>query len=152
MAKLDLTGRILFLCDDPERIERQLDGSDLTQALAGTLRDDVSTDEITPMSVLTRFDERSSRFPYVGFRTGDRNPIGPDAIRAGGFCVTVAGNRYGKGSSREHSPIAEYRAGIRLVIAKSFERIYRQNADNLGLFIDGFRADRTHPARRADRD
>jgi 3-isopropylmalate/(R)-2-methylmalate dehydratase large subunit len=48
--------------------------------------------------------------------------------------VTVAGNRYGKGSSREHSPVAEYRAGIRLVIAKSFERIYRQNADNLGLF------------------
>jgi 3-isopropylmalate/(R)-2-methylmalate dehydratase large subunit len=134
MAKLDLTGRILFLCDDPERVERQLDGSDLTQALAGTLRDDVSTDEITPMSVLTRFDERLGRFPYVGFRTGDRNPIGPDAIRAGGFCVTVAGNRYGKGSSREHSPVAEYRAGIRLVIAKSFERIYRQNADNLGLF------------------
>ncbi|BDC43439.1 aconitase family protein [Paraburkholderia terrae] len=134
MAKLDLTGRILFLCDDPERIERQLDGSDLTQASAGTLRDDVSTDEITPMSVLTRFDERLGRFPYVGFRTGDRNPIGPDAIRAGGFCVTVAGNRYGKGSSREHSPLAEFRAGIRLVIAKSFERIYRQNADNLGLF------------------
>ena len=25
-------------------------------------------------------------------------------------------------------------AGIRLVIAESFERIYRQNADNIGLF------------------
>ncbi|MEX3937655.1 aconitase family protein [Paraburkholderia phymatum] len=134
MAKLDLTGRILFLCQDPERVERQLDGLDLNEAAAGTLRDDVSTDEITPMSVLTRFDERLGRFPYLGFRTGGRNPIGADAIRNGGFCVTVAGNRYGKGSSREHSPLAEYRAGIRLVIAKSFERIYRQNADNLGLF------------------
>ena len=134
MATLELTGRILFLCDDPERIERQLNGSDLTQASAGTLRDDVSTDEITPMSVLTRFDDRLGRFPYVGFRTGNRNSIGPDAIRAGRFCVTVAGNRYGKGSSREHSPLAEFSAGIRLVIAKSFERIYRQNADNLGLF------------------
>jgi 3-isopropylmalate/(R)-2-methylmalate dehydratase large subunit len=134
MATLELTGRILFLCDDPERVERQLAGDDLTEATAGTLRDDVSTDEITPMSVLTRFDERLGRFPYLGFRTGGRNPIGPDAIRAGGFWVTVAGNRYGKGSSREHSPLAEHRAGIRLVIAKSFERIYRQNADNLGLF------------------
>ena len=47
--------------------------------------------------------------------------------------MTVAGGRYGKGSSREHSPLAEKAAGIRLVIAKSFERIYRQNADNLGL-------------------
>ncbi|MEM5440054.1 aconitase family protein [Paraburkholderia diazotrophica] len=134
MAKLELTGRILFLCQDPERVERQLDGLDLTEAAAGALRDDVSTDEITPMSVLTRFDERLGRFPYLGFRTGGRNPIGPDAIRNGRFCVTVAGNRYGKGSSREHSPLAESRAGIRLVIAKSFERIYRQNADNLGLF------------------
>ena len=42
--------------------------------------------------------------------------------------------RYGKGSSREHSPAAEEAAGIRLVVAESFERIYRQNADNVGLF------------------
>ena len=134
MATVDVAGRILFLCDDPERVERQLGGADLTQAEAGPLRDDVSTDEITPMSVLTRFDERLGRFPYLGFRTGGRNPVGPGAVLVGGFRVTVAGNRYGKGSSREHSPLAEYRAGIRLVIAKSFERIYRQNADNLGLF------------------
>ncbi|WP_027802346.1 aconitase family protein [Paraburkholderia dilworthii] len=134
MAKLDLTGRVLFLCTDPERVAQQLGGTNLSTAAAGTLRDDVSTDEITPMSVLTRFDERLGRVPYVGFRAGDKNPIGIGAIRNGGFRVTVAGNRYGKGSSREHSPLAEYRAGIRLVIAKSFERIYRQNADNLGLF------------------
>lgn len=134
MASLDVTGRVLFLCTDPALIEQQLAGTDLTLAAAGELRDDVSTDEITPMSVLTRFDDRLGRFPYLGFRTDGQNPIGADAVRTGRFCVTVAGNRYGKGSSREHSPLAEYRAGIRLVIAKSFERIYRQNADNLGLF------------------
>jgi 3-isopropylmalate/(R)-2-methylmalate dehydratase large subunit len=55
-------------------------------------------------------------------------------VQAGGFVVTVGGRRYGKGSSREHSPAAEKAAGIRLVIAESFERIYRQNADNIGLF------------------
>ena len=55
-------------------------------------------------------------------------------MRNGGFCVTVAGKRYGKGSSREHSPVAEREAGIKLVIAESFERIYRQNADNVGVF------------------
>ncbi|RDU95856.1 aconitase family protein [Trinickia dinghuensis] len=134
MAQLELAGRILFLCRDPELVERQCEGVDLTNVSPDALRDDVSTDEITPMSVLTRFDDRLGRVPYLGVRTGGRNPIGLDAIRAGGFCVTVAGNRYGKGSSREHSPLAEYRAGIRLVIAKSFERIYRQNADNIGLF------------------
>ncbi|WP_321815343.1 MULTISPECIES: aconitase family protein [unclassified Paraburkholderia] len=134
MATLDLSGRILFLTTNPAQIEQQLAGADLRDIPADTLRDDVSTDEITPMSVLTRFDERLGRVPYVGLRVGERNPIGMDGVRNGGFCVTVAGNRYGKGSSREHSPLAEYRAGIRLVIAKSFERIYRQNADNLGLF------------------
>ncbi|WP_322045609.1 aconitase family protein [Paraburkholderia sp. J67] len=134
MATLDLSGRILFLATDPAQIEQQLAGVDLHEVAPDTLRDDVSTDEITPMSVLTRFDERLARVPYVGLRVGERNPIGMDGVRNGGFCVTVAGNRYGKGSSREHSPLAEYRAGIRLVIAKSFERIYRQNADNLGLF------------------
>src|SRR6185295_4024189 len=72
--------------------------------------------------------------PYLGLKAGDQRPIGTDAIRNGGFCVTVAGKRYGKGSSREHSPVAEREAGIRLVIAESFERIYRQNADNVGLF------------------
>src|SRR5262249_5622293 len=56
-----------------------------------------------------------------------------NAVREGGFSVTVAGARYGKGSSREHSPTAEKLAGIRIVIAESFERIYRQNADNIGL-------------------
>ncbi|HEV3430497.1 MAG TPA: aconitase family protein [Paraburkholderia sp.] len=134
MATLDLSGRILYLTTDPALIEQQLAGADLHDVSPGTLRDDVSTDEITPMSVLTRFDERLGRVPYVGLRAGDRTPIGMDGVRNSGFCVTVAGHRYGKGSSREHSPLAEYRAGIRLVIAKSFERIYRQNADNLGLF------------------
>ncbi|BBU32163.1 hypothetical protein BTHE68_58970 (plasmid) [Burkholderia sp. THE68] len=134
MANLDVSGRVLFLCTDPANVERQLAGEDLTPDEAGALRDDVSTDEITPISVLTRFDERLGQCPYVGFHAGGRNPVGIDAVRAGRFQVTVAGNRYGKGSSREHSPLAEYHAGIRLVIARSFERIYRQNADNLGLF------------------
>jgi 3-isopropylmalate/(R)-2-methylmalate dehydratase large subunit len=134
MDKLEWRGRVLFLCADAERVERQLAGEDLSPGQAGVLRDDVSTDEITPISVLTRFDERLGECPYVGFHVSGRSPIGHGAVRAGGFRVTVAGNRYGKGSSREHSPLAEYYAGIRLVIARSFERIYRQNADNLGLF------------------
>ncbi|WP_028204385.1 aconitase family protein [Paraburkholderia nodosa] len=134
MATLELTGRVLFLCNDPVQVERQLNGAALEGVTPDALRDDVSTDEITPMSVLTRFDDRLGRVPYLGFQAGGRNPVGMDSVRNGGFSVTVAGNRYGKGSSREHSPLAEYRAGIRLVIARSFERIYRQNADNIGLF------------------
>ena len=45
----------------------------------------------------------------------------------------VAGKRYGKGSSREHSPLAELSAGVRLVIAESFERIHRSNLVGMGV-------------------
>ena len=100
----------------------------------GVPRHDISTDEITPVAILSHYDARLARFPYTGFQSEGRLPIGPGDVVAGGYNVTVAGRRYGKGSSREHSPAAEKLAGIRLVIAESFERIYRQNADNIGLF------------------
>ncbi len=131
---LDLPGRILLLAQTPALIDAQLAGQNLVPMEAGPLRDDVSTDEITPTATCLYFDERLGRYPYTGLTVGGRRPIGVDAIRKGGFSVVVAGKRYGKGSSREHSPTAELAAGVRLVIAESFERIYRQNADNLGLF------------------
>ncbi|MEO5669263.1 MAG: aconitase family protein [Ramlibacter sp.] len=112
----------------------QIAGARWDRAGAGALRDDVSTDEITPVHILSHYDERLARFPYTGLAVDGETPIGPGAVQAGGFGVTVAGLRYGKGSSREHSPAAEKLAGIRLVVAASFERLYRQNADNIGLF------------------
>ncbi|HEY8359089.1 MAG TPA: aconitase family protein [Ramlibacter sp.] len=127
--------RILFLCASSQAVRSQLEGARLSHAQAAPLRDDVSTDEITPVRILSHYDDRLSRFPYTGFTAADgTRPIAAGAVQAGGFQVAVAGRRYGKGSSREHSPAAEKLAGIRLVIAESFERIYRQNADNIGLF------------------
>lgn len=131
---LALPGRILFLSAQPGLIAAQLQGQDLDLMHAGPLRNDISTDEITPVPILTHYGDQLGRYPYTGLKAGAQRPIGVGAIRDGGFSVTVAGKRYGKGSSREHSPAAEKLAGIRLVIAESFERIYRQNADNIGLF------------------
>lgn len=133
-APLRFPGRILFLTRDPGRMAAQLAGLDLAeQDVSGTLADDVSTDEITPAAILSHYDDKLGRYPYTGLAAGQARPAGMDAVRNGGFGITVAGKRYGKGSSREHSPAAEQWAGIRLVIAESFERIYRQNADNIGL-------------------
>jgi len=128
-----LSGRVLYLSQDPDCIDSQLAGQVVTLAEAGPLRDNVSTDEITPVTVMLTYDERLGQFPYVGLKAGERMPINRDAIRNGGFQVTVAGKRYGKGSSRETSPLAELSAGIRLIIAESFERIYQQNCDNIGI-------------------
>ena len=134
LSALRFAPRILFLGAAPQVPERCLAGDMPSLAEALPLRDDVSTDEITPLPVLTHYDDKLARYPYTGFKAGDRLPIGADAIRTAGIEVVVAGKRYGKGSSREHSPAAEKLAGVRLVIAESFERIYRQNADNIGLF------------------
>ena len=130
----DPPGRILFLCRDLERVKAQIKGADFALVQIDDLRDDISTDEITPVAILSHFDGKLARYPYTGFTAGGLRPVGVDAVRQGNFSVTVAGQRYGKGSSREHSPMAEKLAGIRLVVARSFERIYRQNADNIGLF------------------
>ena len=126
--------RLLFLSQDPACIAAQLQGTPISASSAAPLRDDISTDEITPVPILTHFDDKLGRYPYTGLRVANVQPIGVDAIQRAGIDVVVAGKRYGKGSSREHSPMAEKSAGVRLVIAESFERIYRQNADNIGLY------------------
>ncbi len=134
MTTFQLSGRLLFLSTSAEIMQQQISGQNVSAKEAGRLRDDVSTDEITPLPIMTNYDEKLGRYTYTGYKAGETFPFKTDSVRQGHFAVTIAGARYGKGSSREHSPAAEKLAGIKLVIAKSFERIYRQNADNIGLF------------------
>ncbi len=49
--------------------------------------------------------------------------------------IMVGGANFGCGSSREHAPIAIKEAGISVVIAKTFARIFYRNAINIGLAI-----------------
>jgi 3-isopropylmalate/(R)-2-methylmalate dehydratase large subunit len=136
--KVRLQGRILFLTEDPDLIKRQLAGEDLpwdskSPANNPKLRDDISTDEITPAHYCFYFDETLGEIPYLGLKCGDVLPIGRGEVKKGGFVCAVSGKRRGKGSSREQSPYAEMCAGIHLVIAENIERIYKQNCQNLGL-------------------
>jgi len=139
---LKFEGRILYLLDDTERVNAQLyDGADieLTDEFKANLRDQISTDEITPAYICFFYDETLGDFPYLGLRTtnqatGDTDyPVQRNAVRDGGFVCSVAGKRRGKGSSREASPYAELHAGIQVVVAESIERIYNENCQNLGV-------------------
>ncbi|MEY4066764.1 MAG: hypothetical protein RIR26_2972, partial [Pseudomonadota bacterium] len=47
--------------------------------------------------------------------------------------ILVAGEHFGCGSSREQAPLALKAAGVGVVIAKSFARIFFRNAINIGL-------------------
>jgi len=136
--KVRLQGRILFLTEDPQLIRRQLAGEDLPWDTKNPsnnpkLRDDISTDEITPAHYCFYFDETLGEIPYLGLKCGDVLPIGRGEVKKGGFVCAVSGKRRGKGSSREQSPYAEMCAGIHLVIAENIERIYKQNCQNLGV-------------------
>jgi len=136
--KVRLPGRILFLTEDPELIKRQLAGEDLPWDTKNPtnnpkLRDDISTDEITPAHYCFYFDETLGEIPYLGLKCGSVTPIGRGEVKRGGFVCAVSGKRRGKGSSREQSPYAEMCAGIKLVIAENIERIYKQNCQNLGV-------------------
>jgi len=136
--QVKLQGRILFLTEDPQLIKRQLAGEDLPWDSAHPesnpkLRDDISTDEITPAHICFFFDETLGEFPYTGLKCGSETPIKRSDVKRGGFVACVSGKRRGKGSSREQSPYAEMSAGIQLVIAENIERIYKQNCQNLGV-------------------
>src|SRR5262245_10758263 len=116
-------GRILFLAKDPDAVRRQLGGEDLPWDSAMPLRDDISTDEITPAYICYYYDETLGEYPYHGLKCGEAFPFREyfdrekhGGVKAGGFAVSVSGKRRGKGSSREQSPWAEQVAGIRLVI------------------------------------
>ncbi len=49
--------------------------------------------------------------------------------------IIVASKNFGCGSSREHAPIAIKAAGVSVVIAETFARIFYRNAINIGLPI-----------------
>src|SRR5437762_3782633 len=137
-TQVKLKGRILFLTEDPQLIKRQLAGEDLpwdtkNPANNPKLRDDISTDEITPAHYCFYFDETLGEIPYLGLKCGGEVPIGRGAVKKGGFVAAVSGKRRGKGSSREQSPYAEMCAGIKLVVAENIERIYKENCQNLGV-------------------
>ncbi len=139
---LRFEGRVLYLVDDSALMEAQLgEGRDLTLTaeLKGKLRDQISTDEITPAYICLFYDETLGDFPYLGLsatnpETGTtESPVTRNAVKNGGFVCSVAGKRRGKGSSREASPYAELKAGLRVVIAESLARIYNENCQNLGI-------------------
>jgi len=89
--------------------------------------DDINTDVITPgRYTVTTDKKRLGEIAFIEYR-----PEFGKNVKEGD--IIVAGNNFGCGSSREHSPVALKAAGISAVIAKSFARIFFRNSINIGL-------------------
>lgn len=133
MASIQLTGRVLFLSEDPSLVRRQLQGEDLAFAAALPLRNHVSEHEIVPGWVSFYFYQRLGDFPYLGLLCGGTFPVSEGAVRRNGFDVAVFGRDHGVPGTREVAPFAELSAGLKLIIAESFDPTYLRDCHAVGL-------------------
>jgi 3-isopropylmalate/(R)-2-methylmalate dehydratase small subunit len=90
-------------------------------------RDHINTDEIIPARYLT--SDQESELACHAMEDLDLNFI--KKVKMGDFIVS--GTDFGCGSSREHAVWALRGAGIRVVIADSFARIFFRNCINNGF-------------------
>ena len=100
-----------------------------TEGKAWVYGDNIDTDVIIPARYLMTTDPAE----LAKHCMEDIDASFATTVRSGD--VIVGGNNYGCGSSREHAPIAIKGAGVSVVIAKSFARIFYRNAINIGLPI-----------------
>ena len=90
--------------------------------------DDINTDIIIPFRFKSRTNDPYEMAKYAMYGI---DPDFPKKISKGD--VIVAGKNFGGGSSREQAPVALKYAGVSIVIAESFARIFYRNAFTIGL-------------------
>jgi aconitate hydratase len=97
--------------------------------------DDVSTDEILPAGAkVLPYRSNIQKFEnFTSERIDSTYVERARAVRATTGHAVVAGLNSGQGSSREHAAVAPRDLGLRLVLAKGFARIHRQNLINYGV-------------------
>lgn len=90
------------------------------------LGNDVDTDQIIPSQYLLMSIDEMKEFALETVMHGFSSKVKTQSI-------IVAGENFGCGSSREQAPRVLKELGVKLVIAKSFARIFFRNAINIGL-------------------
>ncbi len=130
---MKLNGRVLWLAEDAALLRAQLGGKDLDVRAGGipALEYGVNTDAMISGAACTLGYTEQILGPY--FLENFKGAVGIDSVRSGGFQVIVAGDAYGSGSSREVAVVAHQGAGIELVVARSFQRIFQENMVYSGL-------------------
>jgi len=97
--------------------------------------DKITTDHIMPAGDLMKYRSNIPRYSDFVFTHMDRDfSERARKIRdAGRHNIIVAGLSYGQGSSREHAAICPMYLGVKVVLARSFERIHAANLINFGI-------------------
>jgi aconitate hydratase len=112
--------------------------------------DKITTDHIMPAG--SRLKYRSNIPKYAEFVFEREEPTfasrAAENRKNGIHNVIVAGESYGQGSSREHAAICPMYLGVKMVIARTMERIHRANLINFGIipadFVNAADYDKLH--------
>ncbi|MDX1688917.1 MAG: 3-isopropylmalate dehydratase small subunit [Candidatus Promineifilaceae bacterium] len=97
------------------------------RGVAHVYGDDVDTDRIIPGKYTKTLDVEDLAEHVLE----DLDPEFSGRVQAGD--ILVAGENFGCGSSREQAPVAIKAAGVAVVVADYFARIFYRNAINVGL-------------------
>ncbi len=103
--------------------------------------DKITTDHIIPAGDRMKYRSNIPRYADFVFENVDASfsKRASDLRDRGKHNVIVAGLSYGQGSSREHAAICPMYLGVKVVLAKSFERIHTANLINFGILPLTFR-------------
>ncbi|MEI6148568.1 MAG: aconitate hydratase [bacterium] len=97
--------------------------------------DKITTDHIMPAGARLKYRSNVPAYSkYVFENTDPEFAQRAAALRdAGKHNVIVGGESYGQGSSREHAALCPMYLGVKVVLAKSIERIHSANLVNFGI-------------------
>jgi aconitate hydratase len=94
--------------------------------------DNITTDDIMPAGA--KILPLRSNIPAISeFVFSKVDPTFPSRAKSSGGGIILGGINYGQGSSREHAALAPMYLGIKIVLAKSFARIHKDNLINFGI-------------------
>ncbi len=114
-------------------------GEEYPMALSGVvairLGDKVTTDDIMPAGSRMKYRSNIPKYAEFVFERQDKTfaSRAMENRKKGLHNVVVAGESYGQGSSREHAAICPMYLGVKMVVAKSIERIHKANLVNFGI-------------------
>jgi len=126
-----LRGPTIVVPQTPPPLPQNLQGAVLIKC-----GDKVTTDHIMPAGPFLKLRSNVPEYAKVVFNCFNKQDEPTFAERALELKakaiagVIVAGESYGQGSSREHAALCPMHLGVRVVIAKSIERIHKANLIN----------------------
>ncbi|MEN6319040.1 MAG: aconitate hydratase [Syntrophaceae bacterium] len=97
--------------------------------------DKITTDDIIPAGTRMKYRSNIPKYSEYFFELidGRFHERAERIRRKGKHNIIIAGLSYGQGSSREHAAICPMYLGVKVIIAKSFERIHSANLINFGI-------------------